>query len=164
MRRRGRNIKLDRSRAARSPADPCPEANARTGWLAATLLSLVFAARLISGASAEEPDEGLFRTSIPAGFEDLSAPQTSLVDVFFLGDTDKDGFELILSDVVMPEMDGPTMLAEIRKRGNKTRFIFMSGYAEDAFERNLENPDDFGFLQKPFSLKQLLEKVKDSLS
>ncbi len=78
-------------------------------------------------------------------------------------DNDKDGFELILSDVVMPEMDGPTMLAEIRKRGNLTRFIFMSGYAEDAFERNLENPNDFGFLQKPFSLKQLLEKVKDGI-
>jgi two-component system, cell cycle sensor histidine kinase and response regulator CckA len=79
-------------------------------------------------------------------------------------ENDKDGFELILSDVVMPEMDGPTMLAEIRKRGNTTKFIFMSGYAEDAFERNLENPDDFGFLQKPFSLKQLLEKVKDAIS
>ena len=78
-------------------------------------------------------------------------------------DNDKDGFELILSDVVMPEMDGPTMLAEIRKRGNTTKFIFMSGYAEDAFERNLENPNDFGFLQKPFSLKQLLEKVKDGI-
>ena len=59
---------------------------------------------------------------------------------------DKDGFELILSDVVMPEMDGPTMLAEIRKRGITTKFIFMSGYAEDAFERNLENPDDFAFM------------------
>jgi two-component system, cell cycle sensor histidine kinase and response regulator CckA len=78
-------------------------------------------------------------------------------------DNDKDGFELILSDVVMPEMDGPTMLSEIRKRGNTTRFIFMSGYAEDAFERNLENPNDFGFLQKPFSLKQLLEKVKNGI-
>jgi two-component system, cell cycle sensor histidine kinase and response regulator CckA len=78
-------------------------------------------------------------------------------------ESDNDGFELILSDVVMPEMDGPTMLSEIRKRGYTMKFIFMSGYAEDAFERNLENPDDFGFLQKPFSLKQLLEKVKDSL-
>ncbi len=77
---------------------------------------------------------------------------------------DKDGFELILSDVVMPEMDGPTMLAEIRKRGITTRFIFMSGYAEDAFERNLENPGDFGFLQKPFSLKQLVEKVKEAIA
>ncbi len=74
---------------------------------------------------------------------------------------DKDGFEVILSDVVMPEMDGPTMLAEIRKRGVTSRFIFMSGYAQDAFERNLENPDDFAFIQKPFSLKQLLEKVKE---
>jgi two-component system, cell cycle sensor histidine kinase and response regulator CckA len=77
---------------------------------------------------------------------------------------DKEGFELILSDVVMPEMDGPTFLAEIRKRGIKTKFIFMSGYAEDAFERNLENPDDFAFLQKPFSLKQLAEKVKDVMA
>ena len=76
-------------------------------------------------------------------------------------ENDKEGFELILSDVVMPEMDGPTFLAELRKRGIKTKFIFMSGYAEDAFERNLENPDDFAFLQKPFSLKQLVEKVKD---
>ena len=76
-------------------------------------------------------------------------------------DADKDGFELILSDVVMPEMDGPTMLKELRKRGNMTKIIFMSGYAEEAFERNLEGPADFAFLQKPFSLKQLAEKVKE---
>jgi two-component system, cell cycle sensor histidine kinase and response regulator CckA len=73
----------------------------------------------------------------------------------------KEGFELILSDVVMPEMDGPTFLSELRKRGIKTKFIFMSGYAADAFERNLENPNEFGFLDKPFSLKQLIEKVKE---
>ena len=40
---------------------------------------------MIPGASPEAADGGLFRTSIPAGFEELSAPQTSLVDVFFLG-------------------------------------------------------------------------------
>jgi two-component system, cell cycle sensor histidine kinase and response regulator CckA len=74
---------------------------------------------------------------------------------------DKDGFELILSDVVMPEMDGPTMLKELRKRGIQTKVIFMSGYAEDAFEKNLEGASDFAFLQKPFSLKQLVEKVKE---
>lgn len=74
---------------------------------------------------------------------------------------DKEGFEVILSDVVMPEMDGPTMLSEIRKRGITSKFVFMSGYAEDAFERNLENPDDFAFIQKPFTLKQLVEKIKE---
>lgn len=74
---------------------------------------------------------------------------------------DTDGFELILSDVVMPEMDGPTMLKELRKRNIMTKIIFMSGYAEEAFEKNLEGASDFAFLQKPFSLKQLVEKVKE---
>jgi two-component system, cell cycle sensor histidine kinase and response regulator CckA len=79
-------------------------------------------------------------------------------------EADADGFELILSDVVMPEMDGPTMLKELRARGIKTKIIFMSGYAEEAFEKNLEGPADFAFLQKPFSLKQLVEKVKQEMS
>jgi two-component system, cell cycle sensor histidine kinase and response regulator CckA len=74
---------------------------------------------------------------------------------------DKDGFELILSDVVMPEMDGPSMLKELRNRKIMTKVIFMSGYAEEAFERNLDGAADFAFLQKPFSLKQLVEKVKE---
>jgi two-component system cell cycle sensor histidine kinase/response regulator CckA len=74
---------------------------------------------------------------------------------------DDKGFELILSDVVMPEMDGPTLLRELRKRGIKTQVIFVSGYAEDAFEKNLEGQTDFAFLPKPFSLKQLVEKVKE---
>ena len=73
----------------------------------------------------------------------------------------KEPFDLILSDVVMPEMDGPTMLRELRKRGVKTKVIFVSGYAEDAFEKNLEGQTDFAFLPKPFSLKQLVEKVKE---
>ncbi len=70
-------------------------------------------------------------------------------------------FDLILSDVVMPEMDGPTLLRELRKRGVKTKVVFVSGYAEDAFEKNLEGQTDFAFLPKPFSLKQLVEKVKE---
>jgi two-component system cell cycle sensor histidine kinase/response regulator CckA len=74
---------------------------------------------------------------------------------------DAKGFELILSDVVMPEMDGPTLLRELRRRGVKTKVIFISGYAEDAFEKNLEGQKDFAFLAKPFSLKQLVEKVME---
>jgi two-component system cell cycle sensor histidine kinase/response regulator CckA len=67
---------------------------------------------------------------------------------------------LVISDVVMPEMDGPTLLKELRKRGVATKIIFISGYAEDAFEKNLEGEYDFAFLPKPFSLKQLAEAVK----
>ena len=71
--------------------------------------------------------------------------------------------DLIVSDVVMPEMDGPTMFAELRKRGIKCKVIFVSGYAEDAFAKNLPEGEDFGFLPKPFSLKQLIETVKGSV-
>ncbi len=72
-----------------------------------------------------------------------------------------DEVSLVISDVVMPEMDGPTLLKELRKRGVMTKVIFISGYAEDAFEKNLEGELDFAFLPKPFSLKQLAEAVKD---
>lgn len=69
----------------------------------------------------------------------------------------------MLSDVVMPEMDGPTLLRELRRRGSKTRIVFISGYAEDAFEKNLEGQTDFAFLPKPFTLKQLAEAVKKAM-
>ena len=71
--------------------------------------------------------------------------------------------DLIVSDVVMPEMDGPTMLGELRKRGIRAKVIFVSGYAEEAFAKNLPAGEDFGFLPKPFSLKQLIETVKGSM-
>ena len=70
--------------------------------------------------------------------------------------------DLIVSDVVMPEMDGPTMFGEMRKRGIHAKVIFVSGYAEDAFAKNLPEGEDFGFLPKPFTLKQLIEAVKDA--
>ena len=72
--------------------------------------------------------------------------------------------DLVLSDVVMPEMDGPTLLKEMRKRGIGTRVVFISGYAEDAFEKNLEGQQDFAFLPKPFTLKQLAEAVKKAMA
>ncbi len=71
--------------------------------------------------------------------------------------------DLIVSDVVMPEMDGPTMFGELRKRGVTAKVIFVSGYAEDAFAKNLPEGQDFGFLPKPFSLKQLVEAVKGAV-
>jgi two-component system cell cycle sensor histidine kinase/response regulator CckA len=52
------------------------------------------------------------------------------------------------------------MLGELRKRGINAKVIFVSGYAEDAFAKNLPEGEDFSFLPKPFSLKQLIEAVK----
>ncbi|MFH1796122.1 MAG: ATP-binding protein [Pseudomonadota bacterium] len=72
--------------------------------------------------------------------------------------------DIVVSDVVMPEMDGPTLLGELRKRNPDIKFVFVSGYAEDAFARNLPEDAKFGFLPKPFSLKQLATVVKDILA
>src|SRR5690606_32966616 len=71
--------------------------------------------------------------------------------------------DIVVSDVVMPEMDGPTLLRELRKVQPDIRFIFVSGYAEDAFAKNLPSDAIFGFLPKPFSLKQLATVVKEML-
>ncbi|MFK5979252.1 MAG: response regulator [Rhizobiaceae bacterium] len=76
-----------------------------------------------------------------------------------------DEIDLVISDVVMPEMDGPTLLGELRKTYPDLNFIFVSGYAEEAFAKNLpeEEREKFGFLAKPFSLKQLATTVKEML-
>ena len=71
--------------------------------------------------------------------------------------------DLVVSDVVMPEMDGPTLLRELRKTRPELQIIFVSGYAEDAFARNLPEGEKFHFLPKPFSLKQLATAVKEAL-
>ena len=72
--------------------------------------------------------------------------------------------DLVVSDVVMPEMDGPTMLKELRQTNPDLKVIFVSGYAEDAFEKNLPERGQFAFLPKPFTLKQLVAAVKETMA
>ncbi len=72
--------------------------------------------------------------------------------------------DLVVSDVVMPEMDGPSLLKELRRRDPKVKVIFVSGYAEEAFAKNLPNEEQYAFLAKPFALKQLVAEVKKTLA
>ncbi len=74
--------------------------------------------------------------------------------------------DLVVSDVVMPEMDGPTMARELRTRNPGLKIIFVSGYAEDAFQKHLPEHEkgQFAFLPKPFTLKQLVAVVKETLA
>ena len=72
--------------------------------------------------------------------------------------------DLVVSDVVMPEMDGPTLARELRSRNPDLKIIFVSGYAEDAFQKNLPEHGQFAFLPKPFTLKQLVAAVKETLA
>jgi two-component system, cell cycle sensor histidine kinase and response regulator CckA len=72
--------------------------------------------------------------------------------------------DLVVSDVVMPEMDGPALLKVLRERLPDLRIIFVSGYAEEAFAKSLPEGGQFEFLPKPFTLKQLIAKVKDTMA
>jgi len=71
--------------------------------------------------------------------------------------------DLIISDVVMPEMDGPTMLKVIREKMPNLKIIFVSGYAEESVRRDLEDDRSVDFLPKPYSLDQINSKVKEVL-
>ena len=72
--------------------------------------------------------------------------------------------DLLITDVVMPSMDGPTLVRAVKRLRPDMAVIFMSGYAEEAFRRHDEKAEDLHFLPKPFGLKQLAAKVKDVLS
>jgi two-component system cell cycle sensor histidine kinase/response regulator CckA len=67
--------------------------------------------------------------------------------------------DLLISDVVMPVMDGPTMVREARKDWPDLPILFMSGYAEEQL-RNSIDIDNVAFLPKPFSMLELAEAVR----
>lgn len=71
--------------------------------------------------------------------------------------------DIVVSDVVMPEMDGPTLLKRLRAKNPDIKIIFVSGYPNEAFEESLGSGQQFAFLPKPFSLPQLAAKVKEEL-
>lgn len=72
-------------------------------------------------------------------------------------------FDLILSDVVMPAMDGPAMARAIRKVKPGIPILFMSGYAEEQL-RNQIDIENMHFIPKPFSVQQINAKVAEVLS
>ena len=96
------------------------------------------------------------------GYEVLEA--TTGVEALELVANDKGRIDIVVSDVVMPEMDGPTMLTELRKKTPDLKVIFVSGYPDDRFKTGLDPDAQFAFLPKPFTLPQLAAKVKEELA
>lgn len=71
---------------------------------------------------------------------------------------------IVVTDVVMPEIDGPALLKELRKTNPTLKIMLVSGYAEDAFRKRLGRNEECSFLAKPFTLSQLAAKVKEHLA
>ena len=71
--------------------------------------------------------------------------------------------DLMVSDVVMPGLDGPSWVRLARQKRPDVGVVFMSGYAEDAFRRGMDGVENYHFLAKPFSLDDLAKVVKQAL-
>jgi two-component system cell cycle sensor histidine kinase/response regulator CckA len=71
--------------------------------------------------------------------------------------------DLLITDMVMPGMDGATLAGKARESRPGLRIILISGYSEDVIKGDVVNQPDTHFLPKPFSLKALAEKVREVL-
>ncbi len=76
---------------------------------------------------------------------------------------DGEAIDLLITDVVMPEMDGPALVDKVKVDRPDIKVLFISGYAEMGFRQQAKESGALQFLAKPFSLKQLAGKVKDML-
>jgi two-component system cell cycle sensor histidine kinase/response regulator CckA len=72
--------------------------------------------------------------------------------------------DVLVSDVVMPGMDGPTCVRKAREQRPDVKVVFVSGYAEEALRRSMEGLENCVFLPKPFSLNELTAKVKECVT
>jgi two-component system cell cycle sensor histidine kinase/response regulator CckA len=95
------------------------------------------------------------------GYEVLEAG--SGVEAIEVMERENHRVDIVVSDVIMPEMDGPTLLKKLRKTNPALKFIFVSGYPDDAFKKSLDDDQEYAFLPKPFTLPQLAAKVKEQL-
>ncbi len=71
--------------------------------------------------------------------------------------------ELVLSDVIMPVMGGPEMVAHLRATGHEPAVLFMSGYTDDALSRFTDLTDEIDLVEKPFATGTLLRRVRAAL-
>jgi two-component system, cell cycle sensor histidine kinase and response regulator CckA len=95
------------------------------------------------------------------GYEVLEAGTG--VEALEVMEREKGKVDIVVSDVIMPEMDGPTLLKELRRTNPGLKFIFVSGYPDDAFKKSLDEDEAYSFLPKPFTLSQLAARVKEQL-
>ncbi|MDR3515166.1 MAG: ATP-binding protein [Azospirillaceae bacterium] len=95
------------------------------------------------------------------GYQVLEARSGEAALAMIEGDVHR--IDLLISDVVMPQMDGPTLIRHARANRPDLKVILISGYTEDRFRDNLDGGEIVHFLPKPFSLKQLAGKVKEVL-
>ena len=72
--------------------------------------------------------------------------------------------DLLISDVILPGIDGPSLLKQAREYLGDARVMFISGYSEGDLTKTLDEERAISFLPKPFRMEKLAERVKEELS
>ena len=94
------------------------------------------------------------------GYEVLDAESGDAALARMAREEDK-AIDLLITDVIMPNMDGPTLAQRMRQESPGLKIIFISGYTEEKLKDHMG--ENIWFLPKPFTLKQLAAKVKEAL-
>lgn len=92
---------------------------------------------------------------------DVLAAESGEAALNIMAEKNNPKIDLLITDVIMPNMDGPTLAKELRARFPTLKILFMSGYTEERLKDHMD--DRVFFLPKPFTLKVLAQKVKDVL-
>jgi CheY-like chemotaxis protein len=100
------------------------------------------------------------RTLRAAGFEVVAAVSGDAALALALADTA--GFDLLISDMQMPGLDGRRLATELRARQPTLRVLFMSGYADAAFDGEPLH-DGASFVAKPFTARELAAAARRAL-
>jgi CheY-like chemotaxis protein len=102
------------------------------------------------------------RTLDAAGYEVLTA--ASADDALAILRRHPADVDVLLTDVLMPGMDGATLAQIVSAERPHTRVLFMSGHPKDAFTQVGMDPQSVRMLRKPFSAAALCRELRDVLS
>ena len=105
--------------------------------------------------------ELVFRVLSDEGYHVLNADGAG--DARRLASEHADAVDLMLTDVIMPEMDGPELYDRLSPICPRMKVLYMSGYAEGVFNRHADGRTGSVFLAKPFRIQTLLDKVREAI-
>ncbi|MFH1824005.1 MAG: response regulator [Candidatus Firestonebacteria bacterium] len=95
------------------------------------------------------------------GYRVVSA--SNVKEALEIFEKEKGNFNLLLTDVVLPDRTGISLANELISKNNKLCIVVSSGYLDDKSQGEIIHKKGCHFIQKPYELKQLLEIIKESL-
>ncbi len=96
------------------------------------------------------------------GFKVLEAPNGS--EALAISNRHSGPIQLVMTDVMMPKMNGFELVKQMQRNRAESKVLFMSGYADEVIDDNPEMQEESAFIQKPFSLGDLSQKLREVLS